>query len=67
MFFFILRVFMTRGVFSSPKLRSIPWCVIFSTLSTPVHLYYRPQIKSIRLQKDDSEQIGFIVKMKMQD
>ena len=37
-------------------------------LLTPVLLYYRPQIKSIpRLQKDNSGQIGFIVKIKMQD
>ena len=29
----------------------IPWCLIFSNLSTPVHLYYRPQIKSIHVFK----------------
>ena len=28
-----------------------PWCLIFSNLSTPVHLYYRPQIKSIHVFK----------------
>ena len=27
------------------------WCLLFSNLSTPVHLYYRPQIKSIHVFK----------------
>ena len=29
----------------------IPCCLIFSNLSTPAHLYYRPQIKSIHVFK----------------
>ena len=51
------------------KIEIIPWCLIFSNLSTPVHLYYCPQIKSIHVFKraNNSGQIGLIVKMKMQD
>ena len=33
------------------EIEIIPWCLIFSNLSTPVHLYYRPQIKSIHVFK----------------
>ena len=28
------------------EIEIIPWCLIFSNLSTPVHLYYGPQIKA---------------------
>ena len=33
------------------EIEIIPWCLIFFNLSTPVHLYYRPQIKSIHVFK----------------
>ena len=33
------------------EIEIIPWCLIFSNLSTPVLLYYRPQIKSIHVFK----------------
>ena len=46
----------------------IPWRLIFSNLSAPVHLYYRPQNKSVHvLKRIILVKIGFIVKMKMQD
>ena len=33
------------------EIEIIPWCLIFSNLSTPVHLYYCPQIKPIHVFK----------------
>ena len=50
------------------EIEIIPWCLIFSNLSTPVHLYYRSQIKSIHVFKTIIlVKLVFIVKMKMQD
>ena len=47
--FIFARVFSNR--FSSPKSKSFLGVWYFPILSTPVHLYYRPQIKSIHVFK----------------
>ena len=33
------------------EIEIIPWCLIFFNLSTPIHLYYNPQIKSVDVFK----------------
>ena len=47
------------------EIEIIPWCLIFSNLSTPVLIVLK--LNQFSLQKDNSGQIGNIVKMKMKD